>query len=58
MANDWNADVFISIHNNALYKAMHGTMTSSTLEVIQARSMQQLSIMIYLKTLEPMILTV
>lgn len=27
MANDWNADVFISIHNNALYKAMHGTMT-------------------------------
>ncbi len=27
MANDWGADVFISIHNNALFKAMHGTMT-------------------------------
>jgi len=27
MANEWGADVFISIHNNALMKAMHGTMT-------------------------------
>lgn len=27
MANEWDADVFISIHHNALMKAMHGTMT-------------------------------
>lgn len=27
MANEWGADVFISIHHNALMKAMHGTMT-------------------------------
>ncbi|HEY8422132.1 MAG TPA: N-acetylmuramoyl-L-alanine amidase [Thermoclostridium sp.] len=27
MANEWGADIFISIHNNALMKAMHGTMT-------------------------------
>lgn len=27
MANEWGADVFISIHNNSLNKDMHGTMT-------------------------------
>lgn len=27
MANEWDADVFISIHHNALKKALHGTMT-------------------------------
>lgn len=27
MANEWGADVFISIHHNALMKSMHGTMT-------------------------------
>lgn len=27
MANEWGAWLFVSIHNNALMKAMHGTMT-------------------------------
>lgn len=27
MANEWGADVFISIHHNALKKDLHGTMT-------------------------------